>query len=358
MINLTRGVPAPESYAADVFAACFAKAMKEDGNRACAYNGAPGYPPLVELLAERCQVEPAQVFLGNGSLELFGFIAQTELQPGDKVLVEGPSYDRTNLLLKRRGAIPIEIPLESDGVDLNALEDAMKTDSPKIFYCIPDFQNPTGTTMSTAKRQAVVELAEKYNVLIIEDSPYRSLRYFGTDLPELASFANPDRVIRASSFSKTMAPGFRIGYIVGSAEIVKRVKAYAGNTYIAPGSIAQAAAYQFIKSGHFEPNLEKLKALYRPRLIRTLELLDERLSFAQYARPEGGFFVGVTLPEGNDMETLIPAAKAAGLNITDGRGFYLNPALGSRFLRIPFCGLNAKELEAAFEILTPLVKGG
>lgn len=358
MIHLTRGAPAPESYATDDFADCFAKAMKEDGERACAYNGAPGYAPLVELLAERNHVEPAQVFLGNGSLELFGFIAQTELQPGDKVLVEGPSYDRTNLLLKRRGSIPIEIPLESDGVDLNALEDAMKTDSPKIFYCIPDFQNPTGTTMSVAKRKAVAGLAEKYNVLIIEDSPYRSLRYFGEDLPELASFANPDRVIRASSFSKTMAPGFRIGYIVGSAEIVKRVKAYAGNTYIAPGSVAQAAAYQFIVGGYFESNLEKLKALYRPRLVRTLELLDERLSFAQYARPEGGFFVGVTLPEGNDMETLIPAAKAAGLNITDGRGFYLNPALGSRFLRIPFCGLNAKELETAVEILTPLVKMG
>ena len=112
----------------------------------------------------------------------------------------------------------------------------------------------------------------------------------------------------------------RAGISFGEYVIYHKGGIMAGYTYIAPGSVAQAAAYQFIVGGYFESNLEKLKALYRPRLVRTLELLDERLSFAQYARPEGGFFVGVTLPEGNDMETLIPAAKAAGLNITNGRG--------------------------------------
>ena len=106
MINLTRGVPAPESYALDDFAACFAKAMLEDGQRACAYNATPGYAPLVELIAGQYGVKPDQVLLGNGSLELFYFLTMTELEPGDRVIVEGPSYDRTNLLLKRRGVIP------------------------------------------------------------------------------------------------------------------------------------------------------------------------------------------------------------------------------------------------------------
>lgn len=356
MINLTRGVPAPESYALNDFAACFAKAMQEDGRRACAYNATPGYAPLIELLADQYGVKTDQVLVGNGSLELFYFLTMTELESGDKVIVEGPSYDRTNLLLKRRGVVPVEVALEDDGVNLNALEDAMKAHQPKYFYCIPDFQNPTGSTLSVEKREAIGALAEKYNVNILEDSPYRSLRYFGEDLPPLSDFIDPERVLRASSFSKTMAPGLRVGYLIGNAAILSRIKAFIGNSYIGPASVTQAAAYRFFKDGYFEPNLRKLKDLYRPRLVRTLELLDERLGCAAYARPEGGFFIGVTLPEGNRMETLIPAAKAAGLNISDGRGFYLDPSLGERFLRIPFCGLKPEELEAAFDVLVPLIQ--
>lgn len=356
MINLTRGVPAPESYALDEFAACFAKAMAEDGRRACAYNGSPGYAPLVELIAEMNNVDPGCVLLGNGSLELFYFLTMTELERGDKVLVEGPSYDRTNLLLKRRGAIPVEIRLESDGVDLDELEAAMQAHAPRFFYCIPDFQNPTGSTMSVEKRKAAVELAEKYNVTIIEDSPYRSLRYFGEDLPELHRFGDQKRVIRASSFAKTMAPGLRVGYMIGDPAVIKRINTYAGNSYIGPVSPTQAVVYQFIKAGYYEKNLVALKDLYRPRLVRALELLDERLPEAKYARPEGGFFIGVTLPEGNEMEQLMPAAKEAGINITDGRGFYLDRSLGNRFLRIPFCGLKPAELEEAFDALIPLIK--
>lgn len=357
MISLTRGVPAPESYALADFAACFSKAMVEDGAKACAYNASPGYAPLVESIAELYQVGTDQVLIGNGSLELFYFMTMSELEAGDKVLVETPSYDRTNLLLKRRGVIPVEVKMEADGVDLNAFEDAVKTHAPKLFYCIPDFQNPTGSTMSLAKRKAVSELAEKYDFRIIEDSPYRSLRYFGEDVPQISDAAvNPDRVIRASSFSKTMAPGMRIGFLVGNADVLKRIRTFVGNSYIGPVSVSQAIAYQFIKQGLYKTNLERIRALYRPRLQRTLELLDERLSFASYTRPEGGFFVGVTLPDGNEMETLIPKAKAAGLAISDGRGFYLDRALGERFLRIPFCGLKPEELEAAFDLLVPLIR--
>lgn len=357
MISLTRGVPAPESYALEDFAVCFSKAMIEDGAKACAYNASPGYAPLIESIAELYQVQTEQVLLGNGSLELFYFMTMSELEKGDKVLVEAPSYDRTNLLLKRRGTIPVEVRMEADGVDLNAFEDAVKEHSPKLFYCIPDFQNPMGSTMSYAKRKAVGELAEKYNFKIIEDSPYRQLRYFGEDVPQISALAvNPERVIRVSSFSKTMSPGLRVGFMIGYSEVLKRIRIFIGNSYIGPVSVSQALAYQFIKQGFYQINLEKVKKLYRPRLQRTLELLDERLSFTSYARPEGGFFVGVTLPDGNDMETLIPKAKAVGLTISDGRGFYLDRSLGERFLRIPFCGLKPEELEAAFDLLVPLIQ--
>ncbi len=356
MINLTRGVPAPESYALDAFAECFKKAMEEDGIKAMSYIASPGYAPLIEKIAELENVDKEQILLGNGSLELFEFVTKVEAHPGDTVLVESPSYDRANLLVKRSGLNPVGIPLETDGPDMEKLEAAAKQYKPKFFYTIPDFQNPMGVTCSLEKRKQIAALASKYGFMVLEDSPYRKLRYVGEDVPDLASMVEPKLSARMTSYSKTLAPGLRMGVLIAPKEMAKRVTKWAGNTYIGPVSPTQALTYQFFKLGYFEPNLQKIKDLYAPRLKKTIEILDRELPSAVYPRPEGGFFVGVTLPEGNDMETLIPAAKAAGINITDGRGFFLNPEDGKRFFRIPFCGMKPEELEHAMEMILPLIK--
>ena len=224
----------------------------------------------------------------------------TEAEPGDRVFAESPSYDRVNLLFRRRGLNAVGIPLKIDGVDMNVFEDELKKGAPKFFYTVDDFQNPMGVTVSLEKRKKIVELAQKYDFMILEDVPYRELRYSGEDIPTMYSM-DPDRVVKMSSFSKTLN-------------------------------------------------------LYRPRMEKAIEILERELPGAVFPRPEGGFFIGVTLPEGNDMAELIPAAKEAGVLITDGRGFYLNPEDGKRFLRVPFCGLKPEEMEAAFEILLPLIK--
>lgn len=355
MLNLTRGVPAPESYALDLFSECFGKAIKEDGARAMAYGTSAGYPPLVELIAGQEGLTTDQVMVGNGSLELFQFLTYTETQPGDSILMESPTYDRSVTLMKRRGLMPVSVPLEPDGVDLGKLEETLKSVKPKFFYIIPDFQNPMGSTCSLEKRKRIAELALKYGFFIVEDCPYRQLRYRGEDIPLLSSLLPAEQYIRMTSYSKTLAPGLRIGVMMGSAEILKRVKNWATDTYISGVIPTQAMGYQFIKSGYLESNLQQLRELYAPRLAKTLEILDKELPGAIYPKPEGGFFIGVTLPEGNDMETLIPRAKEAGINITDGRGFYENPADGKRFLRIPFCGLKPEEIEEALGALLPLI---
>lgn len=354
MINLTRGVPALESYALNEFAECFKIAMEEDGAKAMSYVASPGYMPLIELIAEKENVEKDQIVLGNGSLELFEFITKVEAEPGDAVLVESPSYDRANLLVKRAGLKPIGVPLETDGPNIEKLEAAAKEHKPKFFYTIPDFQNPMGVTCSLEKRKKIAELASKYGFLVLEDSPYRSLRYTGKDEPLLATMVEPHLSARMTSYSKTLAPGLRMGVLIAPKEMAKRVKTWAANTYIGPVSPSQALTYQFIKKGYFEPNLQKIKDLYAPRLKKALEILDRELPNAVYPRPEGGFFIGVTLPEGNDMETLIPRAKEAGVNITDGRGFFLNPEDGKRFFRIPFCGMKPDDLEEAMGKLLPV----
>ena len=355
MILLTRGVPAPESYPIDEIIPAFEKAMRDDGKKSLGYVASPGYAPLVELLAEREGTTPEHILIGNSSLEFIHFITMTEAKPGDRVFAESPSYDRANLLFKRRGLDPVGIPMELDGVDLNAFEDELKKGAPKFFYTIDDFQNPMGTTTSLAKRQKLVEFAQKYNFTILEDVPYRELRYSGEDIPSMFSM-DPTHVVKMSSFSKTLAPGMRLGYLNGPADFIVRVQKWAGNTYIGPVSLTQALLYEFIQMGYYEPNLVKLKALYAPRLAKAIEILERELPNATFPRPEGGFFLGVTLPEGNDMAELMPAAEEVGVKITDGRGFYLNPEDGKRFLRIPFCGIAPDALEEAFAKLLPVIK--
>ena len=355
MIAMTRGVPAPESYPINEIIPAFEQAMREDGRKALGYVASPGYMPLIELVAEREGVSPDHILIGNSSLEFIQFITMTETAEGEKVLTETPSYDRVNLLFKRRGLNAVGVPLEIDGVDMNRFEDELKKGAPKFFYTVDDFQNPMGVTVSLEKRKKIVELAQKYNFMILEDVPYRELRYRGEDVPTMYSM-DPEHVVKMSSFSKTLAPGMRLGYLNGPADFISRVKTWAGNTYIGPVSPTQALMYQFIKMGFYEPNLVKLKDLYRPRMDKAIEILESELPGAVFPRPEGGFFIGVTLPEGNDMEELIPAAKQAGVLITDGRGFYLNREEGKRFLRVPFCGLTPEEMEQAFALLLPLIK--
>ena len=234
MIAMTRGVPAPESYPIEEMIAAFSKAMREDGSKSLGYVASPGYMPLVELLAEREGVAAENILIGNSSLEFIQFITMTEAEPGDVVFAESPSYDRVNLLFKRRGLNPIGIPLEIDGMNLNVLEDELKKHTPKFVYTIPDFQSPMGVTYCLEKRKKLVELAQKYNFTILEDLPYRELRYKGENLPTMHSM-DPDHVVKMSSFSKTLTPGCRLGYLNGPKDFIKRVKTWAGNTYICVG---------------------------------------------------------------------------------------------------------------------------
>ncbi len=354
MINLTRGVPPVEVFPIEELIKASEKNLREDGKRVLQYLHAPGYPPLIEYLAKKHGVRKEEVVLGNSSLELLQFVTLTEMKPGDCAYIESPSYDRANTLLKRSGADVVGIPLEIDGVNLDILEKELKKRPPKLFYIISDFQNPMGTTTCAEKRKQIAKWAEEYDFLVVEDAPYRELRYHGTAFPSIRSFA-PDHVVTLSSFSKTLAPGLRTGYLYGREDIVKRITAWEVDTYIGSVTPTQGQVYEYLNQGFFEPNLNKLCDLYRPRLDTLLNSLDKYLPNAVYPRPEGGFFVGVTLPEGNSMEKLLPAAADAGFKLTDGRGFYLNPQDGDRFLRIPFCSLSPEEISNAIQSLAKII---
>ena len=342
IINLTRGVPPTDAFPVEDLIECSAAALRRDSAVLLQYSLA-GYAPLGEWLGEQYGVGPDRIFTANSSLEIFSFVTQLLLPPGRRVFVESPSYDRALVLLRRAGAELVGIPLEGDGVNLAALEAELERGAPALMYVIADFQNPMGVTTSLEKRKRLVALAQEYDFWIVEDAPYRMLRYLGDDVPSLWSLS-PGRVLHVSSFSKVLSPGLRLGYVVAPAEIVTALSRWAEDSYIGPVLPTQGMVYEYCRRGLLESNIERLKEMYRVRLEAILAALDERIPQAAWTRPEGGFYVGVTLPQGNDVADLQRQAQGVGLKLADGRGFFPNPADGDRFLRIPFCSLTPEEI--------------
>jgi len=342
-INFTRGVPANESFSTDEIAAATARALGKHAVAMLQYGPAAGLATLREWLAKWQQVPVERVLTGNGSLELVEFLCIALLKPGDLVFTESPSYDRALTLFRRNGTEVAGVPLQADGPDIEALEKMLAQRVPKLFYVIPDFQNPSGATCSSAKRRRLVELAEKYDFLLLEDAPYRMLRYRGQDEATLYSLA-PHRVLHMSSFTKLIAPGVRTGFMLGEPAVLAKIGKVAEDTYISPGYFAHGVVAEWLAEDKLGPQIQRLKKLYAPRLDATLDAIDEHMPDAVATRPNGGFFLSVTLPEGASTTALRAAAARQNLNLADGLAFFPNGG-GERFLRLPFCALTPAQID-------------
>ena len=353
-INFTRGMPPVEVFPVEDLVRCSEAALLGDKAVLLQYGRSPGYAPLRQWLGAQYDAEADQVLVGNSSLEIFAFISQTMLKPGDRAFVESPSYDRAITLLRRAGAHVVGIPLEHDGMDMMVFEEELERGIPALVYAITDFNNPTGITTSLEKRRQLARLAQEHGYWIAEDAPYRPLRYEGDDIPTIRSLA-PDRVLHMSSYSKLIAPGIRLGYMVAPAATIARLAAWAVDTYIGPVLPTQGMIYEYCRRGLLGPNIESLKRLYQPRLGATLVALERHLSDATWTHPEGGFYVGVTLPQGAEMGGLLARAQQVGLTLSDGRGFFPIPADGNRFLRLPFCSVTPEQIEEGVSRLASIL---
>jgi DNA-binding transcriptional MocR family regulator len=337
-ISFARGVPAPECLAVDELAECARSALQRDGRTILSYGPSPGYGPLREWLATRHGVDPARIFLTNGSLQGFVFLAQ-RLAPGKRVLVEQPTYDRPLKILRELGAEIVPLQTDDDGLDPDALDVALREgDRPAFLYLIPTFQNPSGRTLSAERRNRVVELAREHNLLVLEDDPYGLVRYEGGALPSLYELSD-GAIAYSSSFSKTVAPGLRVGWFVLPDELAEQLAATATATYITPVLLGQATVHEFIERGHFEPNLERVVGLLRTRRDAMLGALDERLPNARTSRPEGGYFLWLEL-DGVDAGELLLRAEENGVTFVPGTDFGGEP----NTLRLAFSFVSPDEI--------------
>lgn len=353
-INFTRGVPANESFPIEEVIAAADAALKTTGVAMLQYGPSAGFQPFREWLAEWQRVSVDSVLTGNGSLQLLEFVCLQMLEPGDVVFTEAPTYDRTLTILRRHGAEIVGIPLEADGPSIDALERSLAKQVPKFFYIIPDFQNPAGTTCSGAKRRQIAELAARHRFLLVEDAPYRLLRYRGEEEPTLYSLA-PEHTLHVSSFTKLIAPGVRTGFMVGAPTLIAKLAKVAEDTYISPGYLAQGITYEWCRRGLLVPQLERLKKLYAPRLDACLAALEKYMPDTCPTRPDGGFFISVTLPDGVLTSALRTEAAARDLNVSDGLAFFPNGG-GERFLRLPFCALSPAEIDDGIQRLAESVR--
>jgi DNA-binding transcriptional MocR family regulator len=244
--------------------------------------------------------------------------------------------------------------LEADGVDPAAVEAATADGDVRLAHIIPNFHNPAGCTLSLEKRQRLVALAAEYDFVLFEDDPYVALRFEGESLPTMLSQDDAGKVVYASSFSKTVCPGIRVGYLVGPAALIKQIQGIATNTYISPNMVAQSIVNQFARSGRMDGAIATVKNALRDRRDAVVEALERELPEARFTPPSGGYFMWVELPEEVDVAELEPAAKERGVVFVKGTDFLLEG--GANTLRLAYSGVTPEEIDTGITRLAEAVR--
>jgi 2-aminoadipate transaminase len=348
-ISFARGAPSLDIVDIEGLREAADQAFTSDPGGMSAYGTSVGYPPLRAWIAERHGVKPTQVLVTNGSMQADAFLFDALVDAGDPVVVERPTYDRTLLSLRNRGADIHTVELEPDGIDTVALERLLEDGlRPKLAHIIPNFQNPAGYTLSAAKRQRLLELARQYEFTVFEDDPYVALRFEGESLPTMVS-TDPEVVVYASSFSKTVCPGIRCGYLLGPEELIARIAKSATSVYISPNMVAEAIVNQFCRSGQIDRSIETVREALRERAQTLCRALSEHLPAARFVAPQGGYFLWVELPPGSDVGALFDAAAARGVQFVKGSDFVLEG--GGSSLRLAYSGVTPEEIEEGIRLL-------
>ena len=347
LISFARGAPSADLLPIEAVGVAAAAALRSDGARALSYGTGIGHPGLCEWIAQRHgNLEANQVMITNGSLEAGWMLFEHLLEPGDAVIVEQPSYDRTLLMLEKLGVNRVGIRLEDDGIDVVALERALADGAePKLVHVIPNFHNPAGCTLSTEKRRRLVELSAEHGFWIFEDDPYREIRFAGAEpeptMLELAA-GGAAKVIHASSFSKTVSPGVRVGYLAGDAELIGALAKHAGETYISPNMLAESIVLELCRSGGLDANIELVKVALAERRDAVVAALTEQIPEARFVIPDGGYFLWLDLSDDADSTAMLPIAKEEGVSFVAGPDFMLEG--GEASLRLSFAPVPAAEV--------------
>ena len=365
VISFAAGNPAPEAFPKETVAEISRQLLNENPVLAMQYSITEGYPELRELLKERMAKEGAycegqdELIITSGAQQANELACKVLLNKGDTLICEAPSFIGSLNAFKSYGVNLVGIPLEHDGMNIDALEEALKSNSScKLIYVIPNFQNPTGNVMSLEKRKRLYNLACKYNVVILEDNPYGDLRYDGENIPSIKSMDTENRVIYSGTFSKILAPGFRTGYVIGPAEIISKIIVCKQVSDVHSNIWAQAICERFMRTVDMDQHLSNLRSIYRRK--RDLMLSEMEKTFSKkikYNKPEGGLFIWCTLPEDCDMNAFCKkAVQDYKIALVPGNAFLINENDKTTSFRMNFSTPTDDQIVKGTRILGAMTK--
>ena len=355
VISFAGGLPAPELFPIGEFQQACQRVLDENGGAALQYSTTEGYLPLREMIARHSvryglAAKPENVLITSGSQQALDLIAKLLINRGDRALVEAPTYLGALQAFNVYGAEYVSVPTDDDGLRTDLLDEALRS-GPKFMYILPNFQNPSGVTLALERRKTLVALADKYGVPIVEDDPYGQLRYEGEHLPPLLVLDRETRGIRRdngyhlgnviylSTFSKTLAPGLRLGWIVAPPDVIARLVQLKQGADLHTSTFTQMVAYEVARGGFLDQHIRRLRDVYRERRGVMLEALEECFppaSGVTWTRPQGGLFLWLRLPEGMDSHRLLEAALRRDVAFVPGSSFFANDAEGRRYMRLNF----------------------
>ncbi|MEV0560750.1 PLP-dependent aminotransferase family protein [Dactylosporangium sp. NPDC050588] len=356
LISFARGAPSLDIIDIDGLKAAAVRAFEADPAGITAYGTSVGYLPLRSWIAAKHGVDAEQVIVTNGSLQADALLFEHLVKPGDAVIVEKPTYDRTLLNLRNLGATVHQVTVDADGIDTDELRALLESGvRPTLAHIIPNFQNPAGVTLSAQRRATLVALAQEFGFTIFEDDPYADIRWRGEKLPTMLSQDTTGVVVHASSFTKTIAPGLRVGYLVGPKATIAAIAKRATNLYISPSMVAEAITHQFCVSGDIERSIAKVSATLGERARLLAEGLRKHVPDATFVEPDGGYFLWVELPEDVDtteLETV--AARDFGVAVVKGSDFLLEG--GKHSVRLAFSAVLTDQVDEGVSRLAAAIE--
>ncbi|WP_425450916.1 PLP-dependent aminotransferase family protein [Deinococcus irradiatisoli] len=358
VISFAGGLPAPELFPMDAVKAAFDSVMTHYGPAALQYSTTEGHPPLREWIARQSGIPARNVQIMTGSQQGLDLLGKVLISEGDVVLVESPTY--LGALQSFQPYLPryVQVPTDNEGIDVDALEAVLKATPAKLLYAVPNFQNPTGRTLSLERRQRLVELTRRHGVTVIEDDPYGKLRFTGSELPSLYQLAleqaggDPDRVhvIYSSSFSKTLVPGLRDAWVQAATPVIQKlIQAKQGADLHTP-TLNQMLVSELLEDT-LPRQIEIVKKVYGERAQHMLSQIAEHFpKGADYTTPEGGMFLWVTLPEGLNTVTLLSEAVERKVAYVPGSPFFALGG-GENTLRLSYSSAAPEQIERGIKAL-------
>lgn len=351
IISFAGGLPAAEAFPVEEVRAAADRVLQQHGPQALQYSTTEGYRPLREMIARHTArygivVKPENILITSGSQQALDLIGKVFINPGERILVERPTYLGALQAWSAYQAEYISVPLDDVGMRTELLEEALRA-GPKFIYVLPNFHNPAGVTLSLERRHELVTLADRYGLPIIEDDPYGQLRYEGEHLPSLVVLdrelhAGDDEdcyngnVIYLSTFSKTLAPGLRLGWIVAPVEVIRKLVQAKQGADLHSGTFAQLVAYEVAKGGFLDRHVRKIRAAYHERRDTMLAALEKYFPpSVRWTHPEGGLFLWVTLPEGWDASEILRTALEEKVAFVPGAAFFPDGS-GKNTMRLNF----------------------